>query len=180
MVSDRLLEQFGSFLALANASADELAAILPSPEPLLTALAGALRIVIAGVRETAVRSWLDPSSRRLHDYLRLTLGHRREEVLLGFFGSEEGKLISQRTLAFGDGHSVSLSPASVLRTALSLRAPQILLVHNHPSGRAQPSKADYRSMTELGRRAAALDCKIIDHLIVGGTDVFSIRRRRIL
>lgn len=58
-------------------------------------------------------------------------------------------------------------PREVLRLALSRNAAALILVHNHPSGIAEPSQAD-RSITVRLRDALALvDIKVLDHLVVG-------------
>ncbi len=58
-------------------------------------------------------------------------------------------------------------PREVLRLALSRNAAALILVHNHPSGIAEPSPAD-RSITVRLRDALALvDIRVLDHLVVG-------------
>ena len=51
----------------------------------------------------------------------------------------------------------------------------ILLAHNHPSGDARPSESDRRATRRLASAAEALDCTVIDHLVLAGADCTSFR-----
>lgn len=175
-----LLERFGSFAGLARANVEDIHATLPGDSTIANLVLAAQHIVGAGLQETVNRSTLDPLDENLHNYLRLKLSYRREEVLLGLFADAQGKLIEERVLALGDGHSVTASPTAVLRIATTIGAGRIILVHNHPSGNPVAGRTDLRSMEELKARAAALDLSILDHLIIGGTQIFSMTRGRLL
>lgn len=175
-----LLAQFPTFAALSAASKEDLSRHSPMTSGLSKALAAALKIVSAGVREEAIETKLEPADEALLSYLRLILSHREEEILIGLFARCDGSLIAEHTLAIGNGHSVKISAAAVLRQAIALCASRILLVHNHPSGQASPSLADKAGLGELDRRAAALDLEIMDHLIVGRSAIFSMRLGRVL
>lgn len=178
--ADTLLGRFSTFSALSRASPAALIDLVPGTPELGKALAAALQIVGAGVRERAIETTLDPADEALHGYLRLTLAHREAEILLGLFADRAGRLIAERTLAMGDGQAVCISAAAILRQAIALGARQILLVHNHPSGDARPSAADRQAMAELQRRAETVEVELLDHLIVGRTDIFSLRAGRAL
>lgn len=52
----------------------------------------------------------------------------------------------------------------------------LVLAHNHPSGDARPSAADYRATRRLASAAEALDCAILDHLVFAGAECTSFRR----
>ena len=121
---------------------------------------------------------LTPDSAALLNYLRITLGSRREEILLGFFADPEGRLLSEATLAIGDGHSVSTSPTALMRAAINFNATKILLAHNHPSGMAFASHADVSALKALDLCSEALGVAIIDQLIVTRSEIYSMRRRR--
>ena len=56
---------------------------------------------------------------------------------------------------------------TLLRRAVDLNAAGIILVHNHPSGVAEPSQADRDITAELKRALALIDVRVLDHFIVG-------------
>lgn len=144
------------------------------------ALAAAQEIAFAATRERVLATRLDPRDAGFLDYLRLRMGSRQNEVLLGFFATADDELLCERTLAESDGHALAISAVAVLRAAIAVDAARILIVHNHPSGLARPSKADKRATAELIERGAALDIKVLDHLIVGGTQVYSMHSEQLL
>jgi DNA repair protein RadC len=53
----------------------------------------------------------------------------------------------------------------------------LLLVHNHPSGSTQPSRADEHLTQTLKTALALVDVRVLDHLIVAGSDILSMAER---
>jgi DNA repair protein RadC len=82
-------------------------------------------------------------------------------------------LTSQNTIncievvATGTVNSISMRPSEVLRTAVILNMPSIILIHNHPSGDPTPSLSDIsftRTIIECGK---LLSIDVLDHVIIG-------------
>lgn len=59
-------------------------------------------------------------------------------------------------------------PREVVRAALRANAAGVILAHNHPSGVAEPSRADEALTEELRRVLDMVDVKLLDHFIVAG------------
>ncbi|MEM7463095.1 MAG: JAB domain-containing protein, partial [Pseudomonadota bacterium] len=55
----------------------------------------------------------------------------------------------------------------------------VILVHNHPSGNAQPSKYDINITAELVKIGGYLGITVSDHIIVAGGQNFSFRQKGI-
>lgn len=151
----------------------------PDRQPLASFLA-ARKIISAGIRETALRTPLDPASADFHRYLLHRLSHRQEEILLGFFADGQGGFIAECVLGVGDGRSVGISARAVMRRAVALQAERILLAHNHPSADCAPSADDIASTREIDAQSGVLGIALLDHLIVGGAQVYSIREGRVV
>lgn len=106
-------------------------------------------------------------------------GCPHEESWLALVDSQN-RLIAWERLRVGDIDSIAIQPADVFQLALVRKASGIILVHNHPGGNPQPSKADLnltRSMEELAPR---LHLRFLDHVIVTEGDCYSISQRKIL
>src|SRR6476661_2063313 len=56
----------------------------------------------------------------------------------------------------------------------------LVLAHNHPSGDARPSDSDKRATRRLAMAADALDCAVLDHLILAGGQCVSLRQMGLL
>ena len=71
-------------------------------------------------------------------------------------------------------------PREVVKRALELHAGAVVLAHNHPSGAAEPSRADEYLTQTLKNALALVDVRVLDHLIVGHADVVSFAERGLL
>src|SRR5690606_41735189 len=61
----------------------------------------------------------------------------------------------------------SRHPREVVKPALARTAAALILVHNHPSGLAEPSQADELITRRLKDALALVDIRVLDHLVVG-------------
>lgn len=114
----------------------------------------------------------------LYAYLAQTLGRRKDEALFAVFLNRVSDCIDTQIVAYGDGCEVSVGLRRLLRTAIRCGASAIILAHNHPSGSLAPSELDYASTAAAERAATTVGIALIDHLIVAGESVFSIRSSR--
>ena len=64
-----------------------------------------------------------------------------------------------------------------MQKAMALDARSFLLVHNHPSGTPAPSAQDERETRAIRTLAQKLELRLIDHLVVGGTQIRSVFER---
>lgn len=69
---------------------------------------------------------------------------------------------------------------SVLTMALKCGAVQIILSHNHPSGRLKPSQADKNLTKKINNACDILDISLLDHLIISREDYFSFKTEGII
>ncbi len=77
-----------------------------------------------------------------------------------------------------DGASVH--PREVVKRAIQLNAAAVILAHNHPSGEAEPSRADEAITKRLKDALQLVDVRVLDHLIIGGSDVVSFAERGLM
>jgi DNA repair protein RadC len=80
----------------------------------------------------------------------------------------------------GTVKQTSVYPREVVRDALARNSCALLLVHNHPSGAWEPSRAD-EVLTQVLKAALALvDVQVLDHLIVTDSTVLSMAERGLM
>ena len=65
-----------------------------------------------------------------------------------------------------------VSPREIFKTALLSNASAVILIHNHPSGRIEPSPEDRNITTKLIEAGKLLDIRVLDHLILGGDSTY--------
>ena len=117
------------------------------------------------------------SSSSVRDWLRLQLATLDREAFTVLWLDNQHRLIAHDTLFLGTVNSVTVHPREVVKSGLKNNAAAVVLAHNHPSGEAEPSKAD-RLITERLQQALELvDIRLLDHLIIGGMDIASFAER---
>jgi len=79
-----------------------------------------------------------------------------------------------------DRDRASVHPREVVKEALRLNAAAVILCHPHPSGIAEPSQADELSTRRLVEALRLVDIRVLDHLIIAGSEVVSFAERGLL
>jgi DNA repair protein RadC len=114
----------------------------------------------------AVRTWL-----RLH------LAEREREAFAVMFLDAQHRLIAFEVLFEGTLTQTSVYPRELVRRALEHNACAVVLSHNHPSGVAEPSRADEFLTQTIKSALALVDVRVLDHVIVAGADSVSLAER---
>ena len=104
----------------------------------------------------------------VRDYLRLHLAGLQHEVFLALWLDAQNRLIAAEELFRGTLTQTSVYPREVVKHALKHNAAAVVLAHNHPSGVAEPSRADELLTSELKQVLALVDVRVLDHFIVAG------------
>jgi len=146
-----------------------------------TQLQAVVELARRALREEMVAGDALSSPRAVRDYLRLTLGSLPHEVFMVLLLDAQNRLIAAEELFRGTLTQTSVHPREVVKLALSHNAAGAILAHNHPSGVAEPSRAD-EALTQALRQALTLiDVKLLDHFIVAGAaDPLSFAERGLL
>ncbi len=79
-------------------------------------------------------------------------------------------------VAIGSVKSVVTKPIEIYHLATSKKCEKIILVHNHPSGKLNPSEDDIAITKKLQAAGDLLEIAVLDHLIISETDYFSFYR----
>lgn len=110
-------------------------------------------------------------------YLQAHLRSYQQEVFLCLYLDNQHSVLSCEELFYGTIDGASVYPREVVKRCLQHNAAAVIFAHNHPSGVAEPSHAD-RAITERLRDALSLvDIRVLDHLIVGDSEVVSLAER---
>lgn len=107
------------------------------------------------------------------DYLTLKLAPLEHEVFAVMFLTNRHELIAFEELFRGTIDGASVHPREVVKVTLRHNAAAVILAHNHPSGVPEPSRADEALTRRLRDALGLIDVRVLDHVIVGGTDTTS-------
>ena len=179
-LAQQMLDHFGGIPGLLHASVDDLKVI--------KGLGPAKRAEIAAVIELARRALVQELAQRpvferpeqVKSYLQLQLGGRSFEVFAVMFLDSQHRLLKLEEMFRGTLTQTSVYPREVVKRALDLHAGAVVLAHNHPSGAAEPSRADEFLTQTLKTALALIDVRVLDHLIVGHGEVVSFAERGLL
>jgi DNA repair protein RadC len=137
-------------------------------------VATAINILDSYLRKDQVM-FNDPDAVR--NYLRLQLATLEEENFVCLFLDSQHRLLANETVSKGTLDSAAVYPRVIVKKSLSYNAAAVILSHNHPSGVAEPSRAD-RAITErLSQALALVDIRVLDHFVVGNPDIVSFAER---
>ena len=73
-----------------------------------------------------------------------------------------------------------MHPRQVVKRALYHNAAAIIVAHNHPSGIAEPSRADETITLRLKEALALIDVRLLDHIVIGDGQTVSLAERGVL
>ncbi len=99
-------------------------------------------------------------------YLQLHFGHKPHEVFAVLFLDSQHRLIALEELFRGTLSQTSVYPREVVLRALHHHAAAVVLAHNHPSGTAEPSRADEMLTQTLKSALSLVDVRVLDHFVV--------------
>jgi DNA repair protein RadC len=179
-LAEAVLAQCRGFSGLLNADPAQLAALKglgPAKRAeLLAVMEMARRALAEGLRAAPVFD----SPARVKDYLALELGNLAQEVFAVLFLDAQHRLIRLERLFPGTLSQTSVYPREIVKRALALNAGAVVLAHNHPSGLAEPSRADEYLTQTLKSALQLVDVRVLDHVVVGQGQVVSMAERGLL
>lgn len=145
---------------------------------LLAAVEIARRLPRAGRDADARPRFLGPEDVFAH--LRWHFQSRPREELHVFSLDSGARLLGVPTVLRGSVHSVDFRQADIFRDAIVLEASSVVIAHNHPSGRAAPSRRDIDMTRRLADTGKQLGIALNDHVIIADDAFASLRRDGLL
>lgn len=179
-IAKSLLAQFGSLAAVLNADPAALMRVKGMGET----SAAALRIVAVAARRMArsevVAKPVLASWQALLDYLAIDMAHLTVERVRVLYLDARNRLIDDHHLGDGSIDEAAIHPREVIRRAMDLGAAALILVHNHPSGSPEPSRADIQITQRIAEAGRLLGVTVHDHVIIGREGHVSLRAKGLI
>jgi DNA repair protein RadC len=172
-----LLTRFGGLAGVFNADPRALARHPGMGETSAAALKivalAARRLARTGVQDQPVlASW-----QALIDYLTVDMAHLTHERVRVLYLDTKNRLVLDELLTEGSLDEAAIHPRDVVKRALDLGAAALILVHNHPSGSPEPSRADVAVTGRIAEAGRLLGITVHDHVIVGKEGHVSLKAR---
>jgi DNA repair protein RadC len=187
-IAGRNVLQLAQDMLMASGGLANLLLTLPQHTPAIKGLGPAKQAELLAVMELAKRAMAQQLSTRevmqsaasVQLYLQLHLAHTSHEVFAMLFLDAQHKLICMETLFRGTLSQTSVYPREVVLRALHHQSAAVVLAHNHPSGSVHPSPADLHLTQSLKSALAMVDVRVLDHVIVGPGQAFSMAEQGVL
>lgn len=175
-----LLARFGSLPAVLNAEPGALQQVKGMGEAgaaTLKAVAVATRRLARGQVEQkpVLGSW-----QALLDYLTIDMAHLTVERVRVLYLDTRNRLIVDHHVGDGSIDEAAIHPREVVKKALDVGASAMILVHNHPSGNPEPSRADIRITQRIAEAGRLLGIVVHDHVIVGREGHVSLKAKGLI
>ena len=172
-MGQELLDAFGGVAGLLHTSASDLKRIKGLGPAKRAELVAVLELARRALAQQLQDKPLFNTPHTVRDYLQLQLGSRPHEIFAVLFLDSQHRLIALEELFRGTLTQTSVYPREVVVRALAHQAGSVVLAHNHPSGAAQPSRADEALTQTLKAALALVDVRVLDHFVVTSTQAVS-------
>jgi len=175
-----LIKRFGSLAGVLNTDPRTLAAHPGMGET----SAAAMRIVAMAARRMARQQVREQpvlaSWQTLIDYLTIDMAHLNVERVRILYLNTQNMLIADEHAGDGSLDEAAIHPREVIRRGLDLGAAALILVHNHPSGVAEPSRADIQITHRIAEAGRLLGITVHDHVIIGRQGHVSLKAKGLI
>ncbi len=102
------------------------------------------------------------------------LRYQKREIAKIVVLNSKNQILKIKDIAYGGSNFANVSIKDILLEPIVMKAPKIILVHNHPSGDSTPSKKDIEFTNLLYESATMFDIELLDHLVIGDMNYTSI------
>lgn len=180
-LAKELIKKFGSFADVINANQSDLLEFGLTLNTIIM-----FKIVVAAAVKM---SWQNLSSRDepvlsnfdyMLDYCRTAMARLEVEEFRVLFLNAKLQIIKEEVMQRGTVNHVAVHPREVVKAALDCGAVSIVLFHNHPGGKANPSGDDREVTKQIVEALRPLNIKVQDHIIITRDNYFSFRSNGLL
>lgn len=179
-IARTLIQRFGSLAGVLNA---DVAALSLHPGMGETS-AAALKIVAVAARRLARQELADQPVlghwQALIDYLAIDMAHLTVERVRILFLNHKNMLVHDWHVGDGSIDEAAIHPREVIRKALDLGSTALIIVHNHPSGSPEPSRADIQITNRIAEAGRLLGITVHDHIVIGRQGHVSLRAKGLI
>jgi DNA repair protein RadC len=178
--SRNLLLQFGGLRGVLTQQASSFEKVKGLGMAKTAMLFAVREIGLRQLREKMIGQNFVRSPQAVTDYLTAALRDQKREIFKVLFLDKGLRILGERDLFFGTIDEAAVHPREIVKAALEFHASSLVLVHNHPSGKVEPSREDYEITQKIKAACQTVSIRVLDHIIVGENQYFSFSERNSL
>ena len=174
-LAEELLRVCGSLRAIADTQPSRLRMIAglgsKRAERLLTAMTLGRRVASANraIEETIT------SSEDVVRTMRPLLKELKHEECWAIYLTNSNRIIERCRISQGGVQATVVDQRLIVKRALELLSTRLIIVHNHPSGSATPSGADFDITNRVKEATSLFDIQLLDHIIISASESYSFK-----
>ncbi|UYZ84420.1 DNA repair protein RadC [Entomomonas sp. E2T0] len=169
----QLLSEFGSLRALLEADLKSFSSHLGLGVAKFTQLQAVIEMGKRHLAEKLQKGTVMDNPQVVRDFLCAQLRDEPHEVFGCLFLDSKYRVIAYENLFYGSINESTVYPRQIIKRCLHFNAAAVIFTHNHPSGITEPSNNDKLLTKELINALSYVDIKVLDHLIIGEGEPFS-------
>ena len=172
-LAHKLIERFGSYSAVLEASIDELMTV----DGIGESAAVLIKLVPEMNKRYMQRNNADvasvDSSSAAGKYFLAKFAYETVEVAYAMFLDAKNRIISCREISRGVVNGTDISVRAIAEQALACKATSVIIAHNHPDGIPVPSAEDELTTQKIKLALSTVGIRLADHIVVGGEQYVS-------
>ncbi|NMH59801.1 RadC family protein [Alteromonas ponticola] len=179
-VARELLSKFGSIRGVMTASKSQVCAIAGVGEVKFCLLKAAVELVTRQLGEPLKVRESFNHAEHVKRYLLAKLKDQQSEQFGLLLLDSQHQMLAYKVMFKGTINSAAVYPREIVKQVIEDNAAAVILVHNHPSGIAEPSDADVRITRQIKSALELIDVAVLDHIIVADIHTTSFAQRGII
>ncbi|EKG5174696.1 DNA repair protein RadC [Escherichia coli] len=176
-LAKEMLENFGSLYGLLTSEYEQFSGVHGIGVAKFAQLKGIAELArrYYNVRMREESPLLSPEMTR--EFLQSQLTGEEREIFMVIFLDSQHRVITHSRLFSGTLNHVEVHPREIIREAIKINASALILAHNHPSGCAEPSKADKLITERIIKSCQFMYLRVLDHIVIGRGEYVSFAER---
>lgn len=166
-VAHRLIETFGTFANVLDASYEDLIEVKGVGEVTATYLSGLPNIFKLYKQSKMKKRPVLTTADKVFEYFGTTFNHMPNEEFYVLCVDSLSRLIVAKLIAKGTNSEVAFTLKAITETAVRTKAQGVILIHNHPNGEANPSSKDMEMTRQIYYNLMLNHIAVLDHIILG-------------
>jgi DNA repair protein RadC len=179
-ILEKLKKPFQTFRELFFALPERLKHIEKIDDKTIALLQCIREIIERSAREKLKELSIIKSPDDVLEYCKTTMSTLATEQVRILFLNNNNMLMFDAVEDYGCVNSVAIYVRNIVKQALNLEATAIIIIHNHPGRKSNPSIDDFSSTKQLAEATKKVDVQLLDHIIISGDNYFSMRELNIL
>ena len=175
VLAEELLKECGSLANIANIPASRLRMVAGLGNKRAERIQSAVEI---GHRVVSANKCIEESITSSEDVVRVMrplLKELKHEECWAIYLTNSNRIIERTRISQGGIQATVVDHRLIVKRALELLSTRIIIVHNHPSGSATPSGADFDITKRIKEATALFDIQLLDHIIISATESYSFK-----